>query len=223
MKGEGGLSVNFFHILNSNVISRRCLASSWRGFDPRTHGRIHHWVELRSWWKNRGSEDRDSHDRPITRDRNDRKWHLMYKHYSTQISIARTTVTACHRSQRYWFQFRKTTKCFEHDKVYVNVNYRHQTSINPENQRTNTEIIAILIWFLGICALPFLFRWASTTCALWRMFNSGTNRTAVHSELVAAHVMSRDFAVPWLYLCWTCVTVYNCIGPAKQKWQRTGS
>ena len=26
------------------------------------------------------SEDRDSHDRPITRDRNDRKCHLMYKH-----------------------------------------------------------------------------------------------------------------------------------------------
>ena len=30
--------------------------------------------------KNRGSEDRDSHDRLITRDRNDRKCHLMYKH-----------------------------------------------------------------------------------------------------------------------------------------------
>ena len=26
------------------------------------------------------SEDRDSHDQPITRDRNDRKCHLMYKH-----------------------------------------------------------------------------------------------------------------------------------------------
>ena len=26
------------------------------------------------------TEDRDSHDRPITRDRNDRKCHLMYKH-----------------------------------------------------------------------------------------------------------------------------------------------
>ena len=38
---------------------------------------------------------------------------------STQISIARTTVTACHRSQRCWFQFRKTTKCFERDKVYL--------------------------------------------------------------------------------------------------------
>ena len=50
---------------------------------------------------------------------------------STQISIARTTVTACHRSQRCWFQFRKTTKCFERDKVYINVNYRRQTSINP--------------------------------------------------------------------------------------------
>ena len=83
---------------------------------------------------------------------------------SAQISIqvARTTVmtvTACHRSQRCWFQFRKskTTKCFERDKVYINVNYRHQTSINPENQRTNTEIVAILIRFLGTCALPFCF------------------------------------------------------------------
>ena len=37
------------------------------------------------------------------------------------------------------------------------------------------------------------------------MFNTGTNRKAVHSELVA-HVISRDFAAPWLYLCWTCVT-----------------
>ena len=79
---------------------------------------------------------------------------------STRISIARTTVTACHRSQQCWFQFRKTTKCFERDKVfYINVNYRRQTSINPENQRTNTEIVAILIWFLdlGTCALPFCF------------------------------------------------------------------
>ena len=89
--------------------------------------------------------------------------------------------------------------------IYTNVNYRRQTSINPENQRTNTEIVAILIWFLGTCALPFLFRWASTTCALWCMFNTGTNRKAVHSELVA-HVISRDFAAPWLYLCWTCIT-----------------
>ena len=89
--------------------------------------------------------------------------------------------------------------------IYTNVNYRRQTSINPENQRTNTEIVAIWIWFLGTCALPFLFRRASTTCALWRMFNTGTNRKAVHSELVA-HVISRDFAAPWLYLCWTCVT-----------------
>ena len=31
------------------------------------------------------------------------------------------------------------------------------TSINPENQRTNTEIVAILIWFLGTYALPFCF------------------------------------------------------------------
>ena len=30
------------------------------------------------------------------------------------------------------------------------------------------------------------------------MFNTGTNRKAVHSELVAAHVISRDFAAPWL-------------------------
>ena len=89
--------------------------------------------------------------------------------------------------------------------IYTNVNYRRQTSINPENQRTNTEIVAILIWFLGTCALPFLFRWASTTCALWRMFNTGTNRKAEHSELVA-HMISWDFAAPWLYLCWTCVT-----------------
>ena len=143
---------------------------------------------------------------------------------STQISIARTTVTACHRSQRCWFQrcwfqFRKTTKCFECDKVYINVNYRRQTSINPENQRTNTEIVAILIWFLGTCALPFLFRWASTTCALWRtcMFNTGTNRKAMHSELVAAHVISRDFAAPWLYLCCTCVTVYKMYWPSETK------
>ena len=64
---------------------------------------------------------------------------------STQISIARTKVTACHRSQRCWFQFRKTTKCFERDKVYKR---KLQTSnVNPENQRTNsnTEIVAILI------------------------------------------------------------------------------
>ena len=46
---------------------------------------------------------------------------------SMQISIARTTVTACHRSQRSWFQLRKTTKCFERDKVYINVNYRRQS------------------------------------------------------------------------------------------------
>ena len=42
---------------------------------------------------------------------------------STQISIARTTATvilACHRSQQCWFQFRKTTKFFEHDKVNQN-------------------------------------------------------------------------------------------------------
>ena len=40
----------------------------------------------------------------------------------TQIYIARTTVTvilACHRSQQCWFQFRKTTKVFERDKVYI--------------------------------------------------------------------------------------------------------
>ena len=42
---------------------------------------------------------------------------------STQISIARTTATiilACHRSQQCWFQFRKTTKFFERDKINQN-------------------------------------------------------------------------------------------------------
>ena len=136
---------------------------------------------------------------------------------STQISIAGTTVTACHRSQWCWFQFRKTTKCFESDKVYIHVNYRRQMSINPENQITNTEIGAILIWFLGTRALPFLFRWASTTCALWRIFTTGPNRKAVHSELDAAHVISWDFAAPWLYLCWTCVTVYKLYWPSETK------
>ena len=61
---------------------------------------------------------------------------------STQISIARTTVTVCHQSQRCWFQFRKTTKCFERDKVYINVNYRRQTSINQN--------------FVCICSVNFL-------------------------------------------------------------------
>ena len=104
--------------------------------------------------------------------------------------------------------------------IYTNINYRRQTSINPENQRTNTEIVAILIWFLGTCALPFLFRWASTTCALWRMFNTGTNRKAVHSELIA-HVISRDFAAPWLYLCWTCVTC--SVQAVLAQWNKNGS
>ena len=43
---------------------------------------------------------------------------------STQISIARTTATvilACHRSQQCWFQFRKTTKFFERDKINQNL------------------------------------------------------------------------------------------------------
>ena len=42
---------------------------------------------------------------------------------STQISIARTTATvilACHQSQQCWFQFRKTTKFFERDKINQN-------------------------------------------------------------------------------------------------------
>ena len=42
---------------------------------------------------------------------------------STQISIATTTATvilACHRSQQCWFQFRKTTKFFERDKINQN-------------------------------------------------------------------------------------------------------
>ena len=42
---------------------------------------------------------------------------------STQISIARTTATvilACHRSQQCWFQFRKTTKFLERDKINQN-------------------------------------------------------------------------------------------------------
>ena len=44
---------------------------------------------------------------------------------STQISIARsrttaTIILACHRSQQCWFQFRKTTKFFEHDKINQN-------------------------------------------------------------------------------------------------------
>ena len=42
---------------------------------------------------------------------------------STQISIARTTATvilACHRSQQCWFQFRKTSKFFERDKINQN-------------------------------------------------------------------------------------------------------
>ena len=126
---------------------------------------------------------------------------------STQISIARTTVTACHRSQRCWFQFRKTTKCFERDKVY-NVNYRRQTSINPENQRTNTEIVAILIWFLGLgtCALTFCF---AGPVQLVRCDVCSTRVLTVKlctANLSPLYVISRDFAAPWLYLCWTCVT-----------------
>ena len=42
---------------------------------------------------------------------------------SMQISIARTTATvilACHRYQQCWFQFRKTTKFFERDKINQN-------------------------------------------------------------------------------------------------------
>ena len=75
----------------------------------------------------RGSEDRDkySHDLPITRDRNDWVGSVISRvnTNSTQISIARTTATvilACHRSQQCWFQFRKTTKFFERDKINQN-------------------------------------------------------------------------------------------------------
>ena len=30
----------------------------------------------------------------------------------------------------------------------------------------NTEFVAILIRFLGTCALPFCLRWANTACVL---------------------------------------------------------
>ena len=95
--------------------------------------------------QNRGSEDRKIGTAMIGRSLGIGSVISCINTNSTQISIARTTVTACHRSQQCWFQFRKATKCFERDKVYTNVNYRRQTSINPENQRTNTEIVAILI------------------------------------------------------------------------------
>ena len=81
----------------------------------------------------RGSEDQDSHDRPITRDRNDIS---CINTNSTQISIARTTVTACHRSQRCWFQFRKTTKCFEH--VWQSI-YKRKLQTSNVNQSWKSE------------------------------------------------------------------------------------
>ena len=136
---------------------------------------------------------------------------------STQISIARTTVTACHRSQQCWFQFRKTTKCFERDKVYINVNYRRQTSINPANQRTNTEIVAILIWFLGTCALPFCF---AGPVQLVRCDVCSTRVLTV--KLCTANLSPLTWYRGILLrlgftLCWTCVTVYKLYWPSWNK------
>ena len=57
------------------------------------------------------------------------------------------------------------------------------------------------------------------------MFNTGTNRIATHSELLAAHEISRDFS---LRLGLSVLNMHHsactsCIGPAKTKWQRTSS
>ena len=38
--------------------------------------------------------------------------------------------------------------------------------VNQSWKSENTEIVAIIIWFLGTCALPFLFRWANTASTL---------------------------------------------------------
>ena len=135
---------------------------------------------------------------------------------STQISIARTTVTACHRSQRCLFQFKKTTKCFERDKVYINVNYRRQTSINPENQRTNTEIVAILIWFWGTCAKPFCF---AGPVQLVRCDVCSTRVLTV--KLCTANLSPLTwYRGTLLRLGFTCVEhasqCTSCIGPVKQ-------
>ena len=79
-------------------------------------------LELRSWRKNRGSEDRKIGTAMIGQSLGIRMIGSDISRIntnSTLISIAGTTVTACHRSQQCWFQFRKTTKCFERDKVYI--------------------------------------------------------------------------------------------------------
>ena len=177
---------------------------------------------LRSWRKFRGSEDRKIGPAMIGRSigigmiGSDIS---CINTNSTQISIARTTVTACHRSQQCWFQFRKTTKCFERDKVYINVNYRRQTSINPENQRTNTEIVAILIWFLGTCALPFCF---AGPVQLVRCDVCSTRVLTV--KLCTANLSPLTWYCGTLICCALALPVLNmrhsectsCIGPAKQ-------
>ena len=37
----------------------------------------------------------------------------------------------------------------------------------------NIEFVAILIQFVGTCALPFCLRWVNTACALRHMLNTG--------------------------------------------------
>ena len=154
---------------------------------------------------------------------------------STQISIARTTVlrhAICVLvAQRCWFQFRKPYKVYQNREQSYSINVilaDVKCAINfVRSHELLPNILAILIWFLGTCALPFSFAGpcSTTSCAVTYVRDRGTNRKAVHmhSELVAAHVISRDFAAPWLYLCWTCVTVYKLYWPSETKWQRTGS
>ena len=112
-----------------------------------------------------------------------------------------------------------------HSNLFLNSNYLKILSeiVN------NTELAATLIRFPGTGALTFCFagpvqymyvhRGTCSTCM--------GNRKAEHSELLAAHEISRDFAAPWLYLCWTCVTVHKLYRPSEDKkitkWQRTSS
>ena len=88
----------------------------------------------------------------------------------------------------------------------------------------NVKFVAILIRFLGTCALLFCLRWANTACALWhgcstqvkprrseipRYLVSG-EKYAVHGFTVSAHVEHASQRT-------------SCTGPAKTTWQRTRS
>ena len=97
-------------------------------------------LELRSWRKNRGSEDRKIGTAMIGQSLGIRMIGSDISRIntnSTLISIAGTTVTACHRSQQCWFQFRKTTKCFERDKVYIL--YKRKLLTSNVNQSWKSE------------------------------------------------------------------------------------